>query len=295
MIGVRLAGRGGQGIKSAAHIIGTAAFLSGRHVQDQPAYGAERRGAPITAHIRISDEPILDRGYIEEPALLVIADESLLSEGSLDVLAGVTDRTVVLVNTPKIAAQISVDYHLSTHLIAADLSHIAEETLKRPVVGPAVAGATGRLLGLPLDDVEQALTLEFEEIGLAGEELASNARLVRMAYESQSPLERLWTSPKSTEQVFVELAYDGPEISTCSITSPGNARERNVGEWSRFKPVINYDKCTRCRICFVYCPDSAITIGVDDLPVIDYNACKGCDICYTECPVKVISLVRTEK
>jgi pyruvate ferredoxin oxidoreductase delta subunit len=58
--------------------------------------------------------------------------------------------------------------------------------------------------------------------------------------------------------------------------------------------VIDYDECTKCRICFVYCPDSAITIGADDYPHVNYDACKGCDICYTECPVKAISLVRRD-
>jgi pyruvate ferredoxin oxidoreductase gamma subunit len=296
VIGVRLAGRGGQGIKSATHVVGTAAFLSGYYVQDQPVYGAERRGAPITTYIRISDKPVLDRGPVDEPALLVIADESLLSEGSFDVLEDTTGGTTVFVNTSKTAKHISSAHGVSGRLITADLSRMAEEMLEKPVVGPAVAGATGRLLGLQMDDIEQALTLELEDIGVTGEEeRARDVKLARKAYESQSPIERLETSPKITKQAFMELCYQDPKTSTCTIFSPGNTGERNVGAWSRFKPIIDYDKCTRCRICFVHCPDSAITIVSDDLPVVDYDACKGCDICYTECPVKAISLARKEK
>jgi 2-oxoacid:acceptor oxidoreductase delta subunit (pyruvate/2-ketoisovalerate family) len=172
---------------------------------------------------------------------------------------------------------------------------MAEETLKKPMVSAAVAGATGRLLGLDMSDIEQALILELKDIRVIGEEQARNVELARKAYESLRPIERVETGPRITEQAFVELGYHGPEASTCSVVLPGNTKERNVGVWSRFKPIINYDECTKCRICFVYCPDSAITIGSDDLPVINYNACKGCDICYTECPVKAISLVRREK
>lgn len=294
MISVRLAGRGGQGIKSAAHVIGTAAFLSGYHVQDQPLYGAERRGAPITAYIRISDEPILDRGPVDQPAVLVIADESLLGDSSFDVLEGTRGSTVVFVNTSKSAEHISSAYGIAGRLTTADLSRMAEETLEKPVVSAAVAGATGRLLGLNMSDIEQALALELEDIRVAGEEQAKNVNLARKAYDSTSPVERVEAGPKITKQTFVELGYHGPEASTCTVVSPGNTRGRDVGAWSRFRPVIDYDECTRCRICFVYCPDSAITIGSDDLPIVNYNACKGCDICYTECPVKAISLVRRE-
>ena len=62
MIRVRFHGRGGHGVKMASRILGTAAFLAGRHVQDSPVYGAERRGAAVTAFTRIDDEPILERG-----------------------------------------------------------------------------------------------------------------------------------------------------------------------------------------------------------------------------------------
>jgi Pyruvate/2-oxoacid:ferredoxin oxidoreductase delta subunit len=49
-------------------------------------------------------------------------------------------------------------------------------------------------------------------------------------------------------------------------------------------------------ICFVYCPDSAITIESDSkYPIVDYGACKGCNICFTECPTKAIALERRRK
>jgi pyruvate ferredoxin oxidoreductase gamma subunit len=236
----------------------------------------------------------LDRGPVDQPAVLVVADESLLGDSSFDVLEGTTGSTVVFVNTSKSAERISSAYGIAGRLTTAGLSRMAEKTLEKPMVGAAVAGATGRLLGLNMSDIEQALALELEDIRVAGEEQAKNVNLARKAYDSTSPVERLEAGPRNKDQTFVELDYHGPEASTCSVVSPGNTKERDVGAWSRFKPVIDYDECTKCRICFVYCPDSAITIGSDDLPVVNYNACKGCDICYTECPVKAISLVRRE-
>jgi len=67
MLRVRFHGRGGQGIKTASQILGTAAFLSGFQSQDFPLYGAERRGAPIVAFTRINKTPILERGPISIP------------------------------------------------------------------------------------------------------------------------------------------------------------------------------------------------------------------------------------
>ena len=50
MFEIRFHGRGGQGIKMASRVLGTALFRSGFTVQDAPKYGAERRGAPQQQH-----------------------------------------------------------------------------------------------------------------------------------------------------------------------------------------------------------------------------------------------------
>jgi pyruvate ferredoxin oxidoreductase delta subunit len=91
-----------------------------------------------------------------------------------------------------------------------------------------------------------------------------------------------------------------------AITQPGNSAERFVGDWRVFKPIINQDKCVRCYLCWVYCPEPAIKIV--DKPYktstgrewkvtleVDYNYCKGCGICVEECPVKAIDFVEEVK
>ncbi len=65
-----------------------------------------------------------------------------------------------------------------------------------------------------------------------------------------------------------------------------------TGTWRIERPVINYEKCIDCLICWMYCPDSAIIRTEDDRVKIDYEYCKGCGICANECPVKAIEMVR---
>lgn len=106
MIAIRFHGRGGQGVKTASRILGTAAFLEGHQAQDSPIYGAERRGAPVWAFTRISKEPIRERGLITHPDLVVIADASLVDDPVARVTDGLDERTAVFVNSPLTAEQV---------------------------------------------------------------------------------------------------------------------------------------------------------------------------------------------
>lgn len=90
------------------------------------------------------------------------------------------------------------------------------------------------------------------------------------------------------------------------ITKPGNFVERPTGDWRIFRPIVNHEKCIRCLICWVICPEPAIHI-VDGLYKtqsgkeykfsieIDYKYCKGCLLCAEECPVKAIGYVEEVK
>jgi len=66
--------------------------------------------------------------------------------------------------------------------------------------------------------------------------------------------------------------------------------EFKTGDWRTFKPVIDYEKCTKCLTCWVYCPESSIEWDGEKV-YINYDFCKGCGICARECPVKAIEMV----
>jgi len=79
------------------------------------------------------------------------------------------------------------------------------------------------------------------------------------------------------------------------LSHPTEGAMGKTGFWRTFRPEVDYSKCTRCTLCWIYCPDAAITRQEDDSPKIDYEYCKGCGICANECPVKAISMKREEE
>ena len=99
MYRIRFHGRGGQGIKTAGRLLGTALFHSGFEVQDAPRYGAERRGAPIVATVRAERAPIRERGIIRRPDLVIVADDTLVPVPAAGILAGIEAYTVLLIRS----------------------------------------------------------------------------------------------------------------------------------------------------------------------------------------------------
>ena len=79
------------------------------------------------------------------------------------------------------------------------------------------------------------------------------------------------------------------------LSSPTEGSMGKTGSWRTFCPEVNYAKCTHCTLCWIYCPDAAISRQEDDSPKIDYDYCKGCGICANECPTKAIVMKREEE
>ena len=97
MFEVRIHGRGGQGVVTAAEMLSVAAFEEGRHAQAFPSFGSERTGAPVVAFCRISDREIRLREPIMEPNAIIIQDPTLLHQ--IDVFAGLKQAGYVLLNS----------------------------------------------------------------------------------------------------------------------------------------------------------------------------------------------------
>lgn len=75
------------------------------------------------------------------------------------------------------------------------------------------------------------------------------------------------------------------------ILEAGNSVNYNTGTWRSLRPIIDFDKCTHCMLCWVFCPDSSIRVTNSQVVGIDLRYCKGCGICAIECPRHAIVIV----
>jgi 2-oxoisovalerate ferredoxin oxidoreductase gamma subunit len=182
MMEIRFHGRGGQGAVVASKILATSIFLEGKYSQSFPAFGVERRGAPVTAFLRVDDKPIRIRTEIYEPDHLVVLDPLLVEQVPLS--SGLKQDGIVIINSNKKpeefsdtfksfrvatvpAGKIAVKYHLGTH--------------QSPIVNTAILGAVAKVLGIV--SVEHLIEGIKTDVPAHTE---NNAAAAQEAYESVS-------------------------------------------------------------------------------------------------------------
>ena len=287
MLRIRFHGRGGQGVKTASRIVGTGAFRQGYFAQDSPLYGAERRGAPIVAFTRIDTRPILERGFVFSPDLLVVADASLVADPQARVLEGITPQTITLINSPAKQDFTALALHFTGSASALSV---------------AMGAAAAKLAGLERRFVEEAVREELIPLALSPEILEKNLNLAAASFDLEtSPSGRgrreasgegRRSSHPEGEGCLVTPTYTGAWRGTASVASTPNTPSRKTGDWRVMRPVIDLERCTHCWVCFENCPDGAITLTEAETPQIDYGVCKGCLICGEECPIHAITSVR---
>lgn len=178
---IRIHGRGGQGVVTAAEMLSIAAFAQGKHAQAFPSFGSERMGAPVIAYCRIDDRPIQLREPIAAPDALVIQDSTLLSQ--LDVFAGLAEGGIVLINTTRppeeleIAARASLK---SPTIRSVAASQIAIQHIGRPLPNAVLLAALAAVSGwIDLESLCTAIKQKFNET-IAQKNIAA----ARAAYET---------------------------------------------------------------------------------------------------------------
>lgn len=289
---IRFHGRGGQGAKVASRVLGTAAFYEGYYAQDFPLYGAERRGAPIAAFTRISDEPILERGIISEPDIIIVMDETLLNDPMAMPLSGVKEGGVVFINTTLNPDKVKVRYKISANVITLDLTKIGIDMLGAPVLSALAGSVAARILGLNADCLKKAVEKEISEIITDRALIEKNIDAALYCFNAISPIEITETVSVQEGSPVISVQFEPAIISSPSINAKANTPLRKTGNWRLFKPVWDHEKCTKCMMCVVSCPDGCISVNPAGLPNTSYDNCKGCMICAEVCPSDAIEAVR---
>lgn len=294
MLRVRFHGRGGQGAKVASRILGTAAFIEGYYAQDFPLYGAERRGAPIAAFTRISKEPVLERGIITEPDIVIVMDETLPDDPLANPLSGVREGSVVFINATHSAAEAKERYRIPTDVITLDITKISLDILGRAVLSTLAGGVAARIAGLKEDSLKQAVEKEASEIITDRAVIEKNVEAAVYCFNAIEPVGAGFNPAPvlAKGSPVISIPFEPAMISTPSVNTTANTPLRKTGNWRLFRPVWDYEKCTKCMTCVARCPDGCIAINDEGFPFTDYDNCKGCMICAAECPTGAISKVR---
>lgn len=149
MFEVRIHGRGGQGVVTAAELLSAAAFEEGRHAQAFPSFGSERTGAPVVAFCRVSEHPIRVREPVMAPHALVVQDATLIHQ--VDLFAGLRDDGFVLVNSSRSLHELGLEDLLdgrTGRVLTVPATDIAREHVGRPMPNAVLLGALAALTGL---------------------------------------------------------------------------------------------------------------------------------------------------
>jgi len=181
MLQVRIHGRGGQGVVTAAEMLSIAAFDQGRHAQAFPSFGSERTGAPVVAFCRIDDHDIRLREPIVEPDVLIVQDPTLLHQ--VNVFQGLQRDGWVLINSRKHFDELGLAEVAARHrherLITVPATEIALKHLGRPLPNAVLLGGFAALAGLvTLEAVVHAIRHTF-----GGQVAEANVAAATEAYE----------------------------------------------------------------------------------------------------------------
>src|SRR5450631_2196776 len=164
MFQVRIHGRGGQGVVTAAELLSVAAFLEQRHAQAFPSFGSERMGAPVVSFCRIDDKEIRLREPILDPDGLIVQDPTLFK--AIDVVQGLKSTGYMLVNSNRSLTDLHLDAVVKQlpagHVLAVPASEFALKHIGRPLPNAALLGAFAALTGVVrLKSVAAAIREEF--------------------------------------------------------------------------------------------------------------------------------------
>lgn len=286
---IRWHGRGGQGAVTSAELLALAAIEEGKFAQAFPSFGPERRGAPVLVFNRVSDAtPIRARVSVTDPDIVVILDPGLIY--ITDVTAGLKKDGVLVINTTKTMVDIKSELNGPWKLAVVNATSIAKETIGVPIVNTTMLGALVKATEIiELESLTEPLKERF------GARAKGNFDACRKAYEETEIAELSGVVKKPLKTLESETFPSWRELLPgCVITEAGNAKQYRTGDWKSERPVWDHQKCIKCGICYLFCPEGCIGQNEDGYFEANLYYCKGCGICARECWTEAIKMVEEE-
>jgi pyruvate ferredoxin oxidoreductase gamma subunit len=290
---IRIHGRGGQGSVLAAELMVVSAFEDGKYGQAFPAFGGERRGAPVQAFVRLDAHPVRVRYRVNQPDYVIILDHTL--PNMVDVVAGLKPGGLVLIDSEK--SPDALLWSADAPVYAVPATRIALEVFGQPFVNLAMLGAWAAATNeVSIEAIKHAFQNRFP--GSLGEK---NGRAAQMGYDfiraGAMPVQvkKSQQSPGGTikwERAEVAGA-PGQTLHFASVVAARTSLAYPTGSWRYSRPVIDLPACNGCGVCEMFCPDSCLLI-VDKQAIVDFEFCKGCGICVQTCARHAIQMAIEE-
>lgn len=167
-LAIRMSGLGGQGVVTAAHIVGVAVVREGKFATVNPFFGAEKRLAPAESYVRISDEKIFERGEIIYPDIIMIFHPHVITKGkcyTMPFYEGLKEGGVLIINADKPLTLSNEDTRNLVRL-KAKVFYISATSIAIDIVGTELStnmAMLGALLGVTSVVSMDALRESLEE------------------------------------------------------------------------------------------------------------------------------------
>lgn len=165
MFEVRIHGRGGQGVVTAAEMLSIAGFEEGYWAQAIPSFGSERMGAPVLAFCRLNESEIRSREPVTSPDAVIIQDPTLLHQ--VKVFEGLASDGYVLINSARSLDQLGIGEFVRTlppaHAACIPATELALRHVGRPVPNAVLLAGLCAMTGkLKLTSIEAAIRRKFK-------------------------------------------------------------------------------------------------------------------------------------
>jgi len=291
-LSIRWHSRAGQGAITASTALAEIMGNQGKFVQSFPDFGAEKRGASVTAYNRICEKVTEDVSHPTEIDVAILLDTTLISNHEItntELSKNLKKDSALLINTSqKVLKNIN-----SEKIFAINASEIALKEIGKDIPNVPILGALVRILNLSkLKDFSQSLAIYLSS-HLPAEVVKGNLR----AFEHGFNEVREITSEKNKVKNTSKSLPSWRDIPLAATIRKNKCSDNyDTGNWTRRSCKWNSKSCINCSLCWPVCPHDAIkTDSQGNMTGVDEAKCTACGLCVTVCPTKPKSLALVEK
>lgn len=299
---IRFHSIGGQGAYTTGQMIASMGFdIPNIRAAVFASYGSEKKGAPINVFVKFweNEKNVTNYSAVQNPDLVVVFHEKLLK--TIDVLEGMSDDGIVIVNTKKNAEQLATEYNLNAKdIYCVDAIGIGIETGSK--INTVMYGAVIKVLDFL--DIENGVEQINKKLGYKYPDLVeSNISACQLGYEqlekstNNKPYVETETSKANT------LGYESQFAGGIILGANAQNVDRSISR-EGYLPEFKQEVCINCTKCDLNCPDDCFVWEEKEgrrgrmemvLQGIDYQFCKGCLRCVEACPTDALKTIIEEE